>query len=85
LGCEGNGARRQENTMALNNNVKTETFQNHGRRLLFTNAKELADFLNQYSNPETVLLTDRHGNDYVTIHTETETLSDGSKVFNIRF
>ena len=62
----------------MTTNVKTETFQ-------FTNAKELADFLNQYSNPETVLFTDRHGNDYATIHTETETLSDGSKVFNVRF
>jgi hypothetical protein len=62
----------------MTTNVKTETFQ-------FTNAKELADFLNQYSNPETVLLTDRHGSDYITMHTETETLSDGSKVFNARF
>jgi len=62
----------------MTTNVKTETFQ-------FTNAKELADFLNQYSNPETVLLIDRHGYDYISIHTETETFIDGSKVFNVRF
>ena len=66
--------------MTLLNIKETEHFQ-------FTDAAGLRDWLNQFRETDlhAVNLYDLHGNDYITIHYETEVLSDGSKANNIRF
>ena len=65
--------------MPLRNIKSTEHFQ-------FTDAAGLRDWLNQFKDTDlhAVYFRDTHGNDYITIHYETEVLSDGSEVNNIR-
>lgn len=65
--------------MHLRNIKETEHFQ-------FTNACQLREWLNLFRTTDlhAVNLYDSHDNDYLTLHYETEVLSDGSEVNNIR-
>jgi hypothetical protein len=51
----------------------------------FTNAKELRDWLNHFKETDlsTVYLYDSNGLEYFTLSWEEETLTDGSKTYNM--
>lgn len=64
--------------MSLHTIKNTEQFQ-------FTNAAELADWLNAFNRTSLLSVIINHGDSpYLTIHWETEVLSDDSEVNNIR-
>ena len=58
--------------------IQTEWFQ-------FTDAAQLRDWLNRFKVTDLSAVQFKHGEfNHLTLHFETETLSDGSQVNNIR-